>query len=187
MTGRRSQPWPQPARASRSQPAAGTRKGTQTPPVRRARPQGCALRFTRRGTNQAPRQLEAPNAARPPPAQRRSLRPSTTQPPLLSPPPRGAQARAEGGTARPPHGLLPFFLSQAAESAKSHGSRLRRGAALPSNPRARWVTQGRQRPLPSNPGSKLFLLTGTSSRRPAFSAACWTQPILQARAAAGAE
>ena len=63
---------------------------------------------------------------------------------------------------------------QAAESAKSHGSRLRRGAALPSNPRARWVTQGRQRPLQSNPGSTLFFLTGTSSRRPAFSAACWT-------------
>ena len=41
---------------------------------------------------------------------------------------------------------------QAAENAKSHGSRLRRGAALPSNPRARWVTQGRQRPLPSNLG-----------------------------------
>ena len=34
------------------------------------------------------------------------------------------------------------------ENAKSHGSRLRRGAALPSNPRARWVTQGRQRPIP---------------------------------------
>ena len=156
MTGRRSQPWPQPARASRSQPAAGTRKGTQTPPVRRARPQGCALRFTRRGTNQAPRQLEAPNAARPPPAQRRSLRPSTTQPPLLSPPPRGAQARAEGGTAQQPQ------TQQAAESLYSHGSRLRRGAALPSNPRARWVTQGRQRPLPSNPGSETFLPGGHS-------------------------
>ena len=51
---------------------------------------------------------------------------------------------------------------------------LRRGAALPSNPRARWVTEGFQRPLPSNPGSTLLLLTGTSSRtsrRPAFSAA----------------
>ena len=45
------------------------------------------------------------------------------------------------------------------------------GPALPSNPRARWVTEGRQRPLPSNPGSKLFFLAGTSSRRPAFSAA----------------
>ena len=43
---------------------------------------------------------------------------------------------------------------QAAEHAKSHGSRLRRGAALPSNPSARWVTQCRQRPLPSNPSSK---------------------------------
>ena len=28
------------------------------------------------------------------------------------------------------------------------GNRLRRGAALPSNPSARWVTEGRQRPLP---------------------------------------
>ena len=60
---------------------------------------------------------------------------------------------------------------QAAESAQSHGGRLRRGAALPSNPRARWVTQGRQRPLPSNPGSELVFLTGTSCRRSAFSAA----------------
>ena len=32
--------------------------------------------------------------------------------------------------------------SQAAENAKSHGNRLRRCAALPSNPSARWVTQG---------------------------------------------
>ena len=42
------------------------------------------------------------------------------------------------------------------------------------NPRARWVTQGRQRPLPSNPRSKLSFLTGNSSRRSAFSAA-WLQ------------
>ena len=132
MTGRRSQPWPQPARASRSQPAAGTRKGTQTPPVRRARPQGCALRFTRRGTNQAPRQLEAPNAARPPPAQRRSLRPRTTQPPLLSPPPRGAQARAEGGTAQPPQ-TLPFFLSSSPRLQKVYNPT---GAACAAAPRS---------------------------------------------------
>ena len=62
-------------------------------------------------------------------------------------------------------------LSQAAENAKSHGNRLCRGAALPSNPRARWVTQGRQRPLPYNPSPKPFFLTGISSRRSAFSAA----------------
>ena len=62
-------------------------------------------------------------------------------------------------------------LSQAAENAKSHGNRLCRGAALPSNPSARWVTQGRQRPLPYNPSPKPFFLTGISSRRSAFSAA----------------
>ena len=60
---------------------------------------------------------------------------------------------------------------QKSRNAKAHGSRLqlRRGAAPPSNPRARWVTQGRQRPPPQNPkGQKLVLLTmtGASSRRP---------------------
>ena len=65
---------------------------------------------------------------------------------------------------------------KAAESAKSYGSRLRRGAAPPSNPRARWVTQGRQRPLPYNPRSKKIFLTVSRHRRcrPAFSApAAW--------------
>ena len=51
---------------------------------------------------------------------------------------------------------------QAAENAKSHGYRLRRGAALPSNPCARWVTEGRQRPLPLKPWVKTFLPDGSS-------------------------
>ena len=65
----------------------------------------------------------------------------------------------------------PDVRIQAVENAKSHGSRLRRGAALPSNPRARWVTQGRQRRSLKTPGQQLFFLTGKSSRRSAFSAA----------------
>ena len=89
----------------------------------------------------------------------------------------GARHRARPGAAR--RAAACALLAAApwprqpgsAENAKSHGSRLRRGAALPSNPRARWVTEGRQRPLPQNPGSKPFFLAGKSSRRSAFSAA----------------
>ena len=63
-------------------------------------------------------------------------------------------------------------LRQAAENAVNPtGGACAAAPRSPSNPRARWVTQGRQRPLPSNPGSKLFFLTGTSSRRSAFPAA----------------
>ena len=63
----------------------------------------------------------------------------------------------------------PARRHQAAEVHNPTGAAcLRRGAALPSNPRARWVIQGRQRPLPSNPGSKRFFLTGTSPVAPHF-------------------
>ena len=71
----------------------------------------------------------------------------------------GGERAARGPARQPPGGpprreprvclpLAALCSAQAAENAKSHGSRLRRGAAPPSNPRARWVTQGRQRPLP---------------------------------------
>ena len=52
---------------------------------------------------------------------------------------RGAEA-VWGGERGARHRKRRQQHGQAAENAKSRGSRLRRGAALPSNPRARWVT-----------------------------------------------
>ena len=147
-----------------------TRTRTRTPP---GPPRGLRSALTSSGEGQhAPRVAEGPLAAGEREGGEARLSPSVT---------RDARPAARRVACRPQWRTPNVFLmmrrsarrvaTYAAEDAKSHGSRLRRGAALPSNPRARWVTQGRQRPLRQNPGSALVFLTGTSSRRSAFSAA----------------
>ena len=90
-------------------------------------------------------QGNAPCCAQGPPSPPRS-RPGVT-------PPRGSPRAAACDVDKSPEGRLcapperdrvprAHLCQQAAENAQSHGSRLRRGAAFPSNPRARWVTQG---------------------------------------------
>ena len=117
----------------------------------------------RHGERSGALRCAALRCAQPPQQRRRERRlpcpSSVATSPRAVAPPRGRRAACAVCTHKQPASVA---TCQAAENAKSHGYRLRRGAALPSNPRARWVTEGRQRPLPLKPWVKTFLPDGSS-------------------------